>query len=218
MASSAVGYAGFIAAMAIVGLLAAEITGSDLLAGLPAAAGTIGTAAAATPLALRAKRLGRRPALTFGYQIAIAGTVLVIVAGQLQWFWLLVAAMPMFGVANASNLQARFAAADLADDETRARSIAMVVWVGPSAPSSAPPAPLGSTGSGSASVWGSGLARCSSPWSGSPSPPRSLPGIFVPTRSGSPGVSIPLPPSRTRCVGCTAPGVPSGPGRWPVSP
>lgn len=130
MASSAVGYAGFIAAMAIVGLLAAEITGSDLLAGLPAAAGTIGTAAAATPLALRAKRLGRRPALTFGYQIAIAGTVLVIVAGQLQWFWLLVVAMPMFGVANASNLQARFAAADLADDDTRARSIAMVVWVG----------------------------------------------------------------------------------------
>jgi MFS family permease len=35
-----------------------------------------------------------------------------------------------YGVANASNLQSRFAAADLADDEKRARSIAMVVWVG----------------------------------------------------------------------------------------
>lgn len=130
MASSAVGHAGFIAAAAIIGLLAAEITGRDLLAGLPAAAGTLGTAAAASPLALRAKRLGRRPALILGYLVAIAGTVVVIVAGQLQWFWLLILAMPVFGAANASNLQSRFAAADLADDEKRARSIAMVVWVG----------------------------------------------------------------------------------------
>jgi MFS family permease len=130
MASSAVGYAGFIAAAAIIGLLAAEITGRDLLAGLPAAAATLGTAAAASPLALRARRLGRRPALTLGYLIAIAGGALAIVAGQLQMFWLLVVAMVVFGVANASNLQSRFAAADLADDEKRARSIAMVVWVG----------------------------------------------------------------------------------------
>lgn len=130
MASTAVGYAGFIAAMAIAGLLAAEITGSDLLAGLPAAAGTLGTAAAAAPLAFRARRLGRRPALTFGYLIAIGGTVVAVVAGQLQIFWLLVAAMAAFGVANASNLQSRFAAADLADGEKRARAIALVVWVG----------------------------------------------------------------------------------------
>lgn len=130
MASSAVGYAGFIAAAAIVGLLAAEITGRDLLAGVPAAAATLGTAAAASPLAFRARRLGRRRALTFGYLIAIAGTVVAIVAGQLQVFWLLIVAMPVLGVANASNLQSRFAAADLADDERRARSIALVVWVG----------------------------------------------------------------------------------------
>jgi len=130
MASSAVGYAGFIAAAAIIGLLAAEITGRDLLAGLPSAAGTLGTAAAASPLALRAKRLGRRRALTLGYLIAIGGSALAIVAGQLQMFWLLIVAMAGYGVANASNLQSRFAAADLADDEKRARSIAMVVWVG----------------------------------------------------------------------------------------
>ena len=130
MASSAVGYAGFIAAAAIIGLLAAEITGRDLLAGVPSAAGTLGTAAAASPLAHRAKRLGRRRALTLGYLIAIGGSALAIVAGQLQIFWLLIVAMAGYGVANASNLQSRFAAADLADDDKRARSIAMVVWVG----------------------------------------------------------------------------------------
>lgn len=130
MASSAVSYAGFIAAAAIVGLLAAEITGRDLLAGVPSAAATLGTAAAASPLALRARRLGRRPALTLGYLIAIGGAFLAITAGQLQMFWLLIVAMFFFGVANTANLQSRFAAADLAEDDTRARSIAMVVWVG----------------------------------------------------------------------------------------
>jgi MFS family permease len=130
MAASAVGYAGFIAAMAVIGLLAAEITGSDMLAGLPAAAATLGTAAAASPLALRSKRRGRRPALTLGYLIAIGGAASAVVVGQLRIFWLLVVAMAVFGVANASNLQSRFAAADLADNDKRARSIAMVVWVG----------------------------------------------------------------------------------------
>ncbi len=130
MTSSAVAYAGFVAAAAVLGLLAAEITGRDLLAGIPAAAGTLGTAAAATPLAARAKRLGRRRALTLGYLIAVGGTGVAIIAGQLQVFWLLVLAMTAYGVAQASNLQARFAAADLADEDRRAGSIAMVVWVG----------------------------------------------------------------------------------------
>lgn len=130
MASTAVGQAGFIATAAIVGLLAAEISGSDLLAGVPSAAGTLGTAAAASPLAYRAKRLGRRPALMLGYLIGLAGGAVAIVAGQLQMFWLLVIAMVAFGMSNASNLQSRYAAADLAEDERRASSIAMVVWVG----------------------------------------------------------------------------------------
>jgi MFS family permease len=130
MTSVAVGQAGFIATAAIVGLLAAEIAGSDLLAGVPSAIGTLGTAAAASPLAYRARRLGRRPALVRGYLGGIAGAGLAVFAGQLRNFWLLVAAMSLFGVANASNLQSRYAAADLADDDRRASSIAMVVWVG----------------------------------------------------------------------------------------
>jgi MFS family permease len=156
MASSAVAYAGFIAAAAIIGLLAADITGRDLLAGLPAAAATLGTAAAATPLALRAKRLGRRRALTLGYLVAIAGTAVAVVAGQLQLFWLLILGMVVFGAANASNLQSRFAAADLADDEKRARSIAMVVWVGT----------IGAVAGPAAAPWANrlGLALGMKPW------------------------------------------------------
>lgn len=130
MTSTAFANAGYVAVAAIVGLLAAEILGNDRLAGLPAAAATLGTAVAATPLALRARRRGRRVGISLGYAVATIGGVVAITAGQFGAFWILIVAMAMLGAGQASSLQARFAAADLAEEEVRARSIAMVVWVG----------------------------------------------------------------------------------------
>ena len=49
MAANAFGYAGFVAVAAVVALLASEMTGNDSIAGIPAAAATLGTAAAAAP-------------------------------------------------------------------------------------------------------------------------------------------------------------------------
>jgi MFS family permease len=130
MVTNSLGYAGFVAVLAIIGLLASEMLGSDTLAGLPSAAATIGTAAAATPLALRSRRRGRRSGIRLGYLIGVVGAGLVFTAGQAGLFWMLILAMVVFGVANASNLQNRFTAADLATEEGRASAIAMVVWVG----------------------------------------------------------------------------------------
>ena len=130
MISTAFANAGYVAVAAIVGLLAAEILGDDRLAGVPSAAATLGTAIAATPLALRAVRRGRRIGIGLGYAIAAVGGIVAVAAGQLALIWLLIVAMAMFGSGQASSLQARFAAADLADDDSRARAIAMVVWVG----------------------------------------------------------------------------------------
>jgi MFS family permease len=130
MVSSALGYFGFLSVAAIVGLLSAEILGSDSLAGLPAAAETVGAALAAAPLALRSKRLGRRRSLAFGYAIGGVGAVMSLVSGQQSWFWLLVVGMLGFGVSQAVNLQSRFAAADLAVEDETARPISLVVWVG----------------------------------------------------------------------------------------
>lgn len=130
MAANSFGYAGFVAVLAILGLLAAEMLGSDTLAGIPAAAATIGTAVAATPLALRSKRRGRRSGIMTGYLMGAAGAAVGFAAAQAGSFTLLVLAMGLFGVANASNLQNRFTAADLATEERRASSIALVVWVG----------------------------------------------------------------------------------------
>lgn len=130
MATNALGYAGFIAVLAVVGLLTSEITGDDSLAGIPQAVAILGTAAAATPLALRSKRKGRRRGLWLGYLIGAVGGTVAFIGGQSAAFLVLVAGMALFGVGNASNMQSRFAAADLAPDAGRARAIAMVVWVG----------------------------------------------------------------------------------------
>ena len=130
MMSTAFGQAGYVAAVALVGLLAAELLGSDSLAGMPSAAATLGSAGLAIPLAVRSRRLGRRPAVVLGYVIGAAGALVAFAAGQFGSFWLLVLAMAAFGSARASNLQSRFAAADLATERTRAGAIALVVWVG----------------------------------------------------------------------------------------
>jgi MFS family permease len=130
MGANAVGYVGFLAVVAVSALLASEIGASDSLAGIPSAAATIGVTLAAAPLALRSKRRGRRSGLIFGYLIGVAGGVLGFFAGQASLFWLLVPAMFLFGIGHVANLQNRFAAADLADEDSRARSIAVVVWMG----------------------------------------------------------------------------------------
>lgn len=148
MASNALGYAGYVSVAAIVGLLASEMLGNDLWSGVPAAAATLGTALAATPLALRSKRLGRRPGLWLGYGLATVGGAIAIASGQLGLFWLLIVAMALYGAGQASNLQSRYAAADLADDEHRARAIALVVWVGTIGAVIGPPAALWANGVG----------------------------------------------------------------------
>lgn len=130
MAANAFGYAGYVAVVAIAGLLASDLLGSDNFAGIPAGAATLGTALAATPLALRSKRRGRRRGIWLGYLVGLLGATLGFAAGQFGIFWLFVIAMGLFGVGNASNLQNRFTAADLATEDRRASSIALVVWVG----------------------------------------------------------------------------------------
>ena len=130
MTASAFGFAGFAAIGSVLTLLASDMLGYDSIAGVPAAAGTLGTALVASPLAARSKRRGRREGLIAGYSLGIVGCAVGFGAAQLGMFWVMVVAMAAVGAGAAANLQNRFAAADLADEEDRARAISMVVWVG----------------------------------------------------------------------------------------
>ncbi len=125
--SQALGGVGTAAGIAVSSLVAEEILGGPGLAGLAQAASTVGAAAVAFPLALVAARGGRRPALATGYAVGLAGAVLALLAVPAHSFGLLLVGALLFGSASAANLQARYAAADLAPAAQRGRAIGLVL-------------------------------------------------------------------------------------------
>ncbi len=116
------------ATLSLGALLAAETSGSSAWSGMAATMATLGAAAAALPLAALAQRSGRRVSLSLGAVIAGAGALLAIAAASLSFFPLLLVALVLLGAGSATGLQARFAATDLATEQTRGRSLAVVVW------------------------------------------------------------------------------------------
>lgn len=116
------------AAFSLGSLLTAEVGGSPAYAGLSATMSTLGTALFAIPLARLAGRVGRRYALATGGAIGLVGAIMVIVAASISNLPLLLVSMLTLGAGGAVNLQTRFAAADLAQAETRARDLSLVVW------------------------------------------------------------------------------------------
>ncbi len=109
-------------------LLAKEITGSATLAGLAAAMLSVGSSSAAFPLASYMYRNGRRPGMRVGYLIGAMGGGAAFLSAILSFFPLLLLGVAGVGVGLACNLSARYAAADLAVEERRARSIGTIVW------------------------------------------------------------------------------------------
>ncbi|MFZ4896126.1 MFS transporter [Plantibacter sp. Mn2098] len=128
VAGQILGGLGFGAALSMGALLAASVSGSDEWSGLAATMTTLGAAAAAVPLARLAQSRGRRNSLAAGAGVAAFGSALVIVAAVIGVFPLLLVALACIGVGSAANLQARFAASDLAQPSTRGRDLSTVVW------------------------------------------------------------------------------------------
>src|SRR5206468_5755070 len=122
------GSTGHSIAMAVGGIVAAEITGTNAWTGLPVALGALGTALASWPLARFMARAGRRPGLVLGYALAVVGTALGLVGVLIQSFALLLLGMSLFGIANTSNLLARYAAADVSPGTRRGRAMGLIVW------------------------------------------------------------------------------------------
>lgn len=128
--SHVVGAIGIGAGPSVGVLLAESMTDSELMAGLSRTASTVGAALASMPLAALAERAGRRTALSTGWLIAGTGALAVVVATASQSVFILAIGMLVFGAGTATTLQSRFAATDLAPRSHRARSLALVVWVG----------------------------------------------------------------------------------------
>lgn len=115
------------AGVTVTTLLAFELSGSAALAGLAASASAFGAGVAAAAIGASA-RAGRRPGLVAGYLVGLTGAALAIAAAVATSFPLMVAATFLFGSSNASNLQARYAATDLAAPTRRGADLSVVVW------------------------------------------------------------------------------------------
>lgn len=127
-AGQVLGGLGLGATLSLGALLAAQVSGNAAFSGLAATMGTLGAASAAVPLAALAGRRGRRPALGLGSLLAAVGAVLAVVSASIGVFPLLLVALALLGCGSAVNLQARFAASDLASARHRGRDLSLVVW------------------------------------------------------------------------------------------
>jgi MFS family permease len=127
-AMSALGSTGYIAAITVGTLVAAEIHGDATLGGVPTAAATVGTATAATLLSGLMLRVGRRAGLLGGLGIGVVGAILAVGAVMADSIVLLLVASALTGFANGVGNLGRYVAADLVPPERRASAIGMVVW------------------------------------------------------------------------------------------
>jgi MFS family permease len=126
--SQVLGGVGVGSGVAVVGLLAYELSGTESLSGISATASTLGAAAAAFAIARVTETRGRRPGLVRGYLVGAVGAALAVGAAVVGSFPLHVVASLAFGWASAANLQARYAATDLAPAAQRGRALSTVVW------------------------------------------------------------------------------------------
>jgi MFS family permease len=125
---AALGSTGYIAAVTVGTLVAADLAGGAALGGLPTTTTTIGTAVAASLLALLMLRAGRRRGLLLGLAVGTLG-------GAVAFGSILSASIPLLllgsaftGFANAAGNLGRYIAADMARPERRASALGLVVW------------------------------------------------------------------------------------------
>jgi MFS family permease len=127
MISQIFGGAGLAAGITVGALLAEDMLGSSSLSGLPAALFTFGSAGAALGIGRLSHHFGRRWGLTTGYIAGAVGGAGVVLAATVGSIPLLMAALLVYGAGTATNLQARYAGADLVGPERRGRAVSTVL-------------------------------------------------------------------------------------------
>jgi MFS family permease len=126
-AGVAVSTCGAYAAVTMAPVVVHDLTGSAALAGVPVAALLAGAGAGATAVAGLIRRRGARTGLAASYVLGAAGGLLCVVAAAARSPALLIAGVLAIGVGHAANQLARYAAADLHEEERRASVIGWMV-------------------------------------------------------------------------------------------
>ena len=119
---------GMATALAVSTLVAARLSGSELIGGAALTCVVLGAAGAALVVARVATRRGRRPALGLGYGVGAFGAAMAALGVGAGSSTVMLVGLLLAGAATAAGLAARFAATDLAEPDRRARALALVVW------------------------------------------------------------------------------------------
>ncbi|HMQ30355.1 MAG TPA: MFS transporter [Chloroflexaceae bacterium] len=128
--SQSMASAAFIAAITVIPIVGAELSGQPELAGLPSTVQLAGAAAAAYPAGRLMQRFGRRPGLAAGFLLGLVGALIATAAIVAGSFLLFLAGLLLYGFARGITDQSRYAAADAVPLSRRARAISMVVFAG----------------------------------------------------------------------------------------
>lgn len=121
------GGAGLAAGVTVGALLAQKMLGTNAFAGLPSALLTLGSAGAALFVGTLSQRYGRRTGLTVGFIVGGLGAIGVVIAAIINSIFLLFASLLIYGAGTATNLQARYAGTDLANNKQRATAISLTM-------------------------------------------------------------------------------------------
>nr|WP_312883034.1 MFS transporter [Streptomyces nymphaeiformis] len=166
IATQILGGLGIAIGFALAAVLARDVSGTEALSGLASTASVAGSALVAMPLATLMASRGRRTGLLLAYLVAAVGAGVVVLGAVVDSFPVLLVGLVGFGAGSSANLAARFAAADLAEPDRRARAISTVVWattigavLGPNvaAPAGKSVAGLGIPATAGPFVWAAGV-------------------------------------------------------------
>lgn len=121
------GGAGLAAGITVGALIAQDMLGTAGYAGLPAALFTLGSALSAFLVGRLSQHFGRRLGLSLGFMAGGVGAIGVILATSFDMIWLFFFALFIYGAGTSTNLQARYAGADLAKAGQRATAVSVAM-------------------------------------------------------------------------------------------
>ena len=119
-----------IAAFTLGPVIAADLSGRDAAAGLPATLTLVGRAAIAYPVGWLMDRVGRRAGLSLGFFLGVLGATLSFWAVLEERFLVFLIGALFLGVMRGAGEQGRYAAAEVYRPVRRARVIGIIVFAG----------------------------------------------------------------------------------------
>jgi len=122
--------AALISIIALLSIIATDLSGSQSLAGLPNSIITFGRAVFALPMGVALERFGRRNGHAAGYFIVLMGAVVGILAVTNRSFPLLIVGAFLLGVGRSGLEQVRYTAAIMFAENRRATMMGIIVFAG----------------------------------------------------------------------------------------